>query len=92
MDEFEVQLDDATAFLNRSQSDFGKIKAFPGVEYAELDFGIKLRDSYTHSDVLPSKFLQAVAQSGVSIALTHYRTDDAEQTDQVNLASAEDGH
>lgn len=74
-DQFETQLTDATEFLHRHRADIEKITSFSGVEFVHLDFAIELRTSYTHSDVLPLNFLRIVAQAGVTVELSHYRSD-----------------
>jgi hypothetical protein len=78
-EQFETQLIDATEFLHRHRADIEKIMSFSGVEFAHLDFAIELRTSYTHSDVLPLNFLRAVAQAGVTVELSHYRSEHDEE-------------
>ena len=74
LDEFDLQIEDATAFLEKHGASLKAMTEFPGVEYAVLDFGIEVRDEYVvYSDCLPATFIQAAATSGLDIELSHYR-------------------
>ena len=75
MDDFERQLKEATSFLTEHRAQLNKLVSYPGVEYVCLDFGIHLRRAYPHTDRLPSTFLRAAAESGVSVELSHYPSD-----------------
>ena len=67
LDEFDLQIEDATAFLEKHGASLKAMAEFPGVEYAVLDFGIEVRDEYVvYSDCLPATFIQAAATSDVS--------------------------
>lgn len=72
MSEFDTQTDDASVFLEENHSEIRKIVVFPGVEGVVLDFGVELRDVTIHSDYLPPKLIQAAAQVGIGVELSHY--------------------
>jgi len=74
LDEFDQQIEDATAFLEKHGASLEAMTAFPGVEYAVLDFGIEVRDEYAaYSDCLPARFIRAVATTCLDVELSHYR-------------------
>ncbi|WP_200273249.1 hypothetical protein [Luteolibacter pohnpeiensis] len=71
-DEFRLQLDEATSYLETHEQQIAVITSFEGVQEATLDFGIELCDAWIHSDILPPRFLRAAAVSGISVELSHY--------------------
>lgn len=71
-DEFDGQVDEATAFLKKHQKDVVKMVALPGVEDVILDFGIALRDVAIHSDYLPPAFLSLAGKLGIWVELSHF--------------------
>jgi hypothetical protein len=88
MNEFEVQVQDATRFLNQNAADIEKLVGFPGVEDAGLDFGIELRDVAIHSDDLPPLLLQAAGALGISVELSHYRCMADERVKHIQVIDA----
>jgi hypothetical protein len=72
MSEFDIQIKEASAFLEKNQSEIEKMVLFPGVEGAVLDFGVELRDVAIHSDYLSPELIQVAAKAGVGIRLSHY--------------------
>lgn len=82
-DEFAKQQEDATRFLSSNVSSLQQLTSFPGVEYAQLDFGVDwVCASWIHSDVLSSAFLRAAADAGVSVEISHYRQEESETAHQ----------
>lgn len=71
-DEFGLQLDEATSYLETHGQKIASMASFEGVQDSTLDFGIALRDSLFHSDILPVRFLKAAAAAGISVELSHY--------------------
>lgn len=71
-DEFGLQLDEATSYLETHGRQIASMASFDGVQDATLDFGIALRDVLIHSDILPVRFLKAAAEAGISVELSHY--------------------
>jgi hypothetical protein len=70
--DFELQVEEATKFLEKHSDDISGIIALNGVEDAILDFGIELRDVAIHCDFLTPRFLRAAAEVGVTVELSHY--------------------
>lgn len=71
-DEFAKQQEDATNFLVSYRSSLQRLVSFPGVEYAQLDFGINGGASWAHSVVLLPAFLRAAADAGIAVEISHY--------------------
>jgi hypothetical protein len=76
-DEFETQVVDATAFLEKHASAIATLIAFPGVQDAVLDFGVATRVGQAiQSSYLPPKFIQLAAQLGIGVEISHYLCSD----------------
>jgi hypothetical protein len=69
---FAKQQEDATHFLKSNCLALQQLTSFPGVEYAQLDFGIDWGASGIHSNVLSPAFLRAAADAGVSVEISYY--------------------
>jgi hypothetical protein len=82
-EEFAKQQEDATAFLCTNRSSIQRLTSCPGVEYAQLDFGIDWGRSWIHSDVLSPAFLRAAADAGISVEISHYREEEVESPHQL---------
>jgi len=81
--EFDVQVEDATRFLEDNHQDVLTMVAFEGVEDVRLDFGIEFRDVAIHGDFLPNHFLRAAGAAGISVLLSHYPCpDEDDQSEQ----------
>ena len=74
-----LQVADAIQFLSRYREALIAILRFPGVEDGSLDFGIEWRDVFVHTDLLPAELLSLVGAIGLSIGLSHYPGDGADQ-------------
>lgn len=72
MFEFNIQAEEASAFLEKHRLDIRKMVDYPGVDGVVLDFGVELRDVAIHSDYLSPKLIQAAAQAGIGVELSHY--------------------
>lgn len=70
--EFGQQIEEATSYLENHARHIASMVSFDGVQDATLDFGIELRDVAIHSDILPVRFLKAVAGVGIAVELSHY--------------------
>ncbi len=70
--DFDQQILDAIDFLKRHHSCLEALRSLPGLDDFTLDFGIELRETVPHSDFLTHEFLQAVADTGLSLLLSHY--------------------
>ena len=83
LNEFDRQIEDATAFLEKHGASLEAMTAFPGVEYAVLDFGIEVRDEWAaYSDCLPTRFVRAAASTGLDIELSHYRCREEDEEEK----------
>jgi len=71
-DEFAKQQEDATNFLVSYRSALRRLASFPGVEHAQLDFGVNGGASRAHSIVLSPAFLRAAAGAEVSVEISYY--------------------
>ena len=79
LDQFELQLTDATQFMEKNLSDIKNITSFPGVESATLDFGVALNEGYVAQFAyLPPHFLKLAVDVGVGIEISHYACSDDE--------------
>lgn len=76
---FDLQVEEATKFLESHQQDILTMGKFEGVEGLRLDFGIEFRDVAIHGDFLPSKFLIAAGSAGIDILLSHYPCPDKDE-------------
>jgi hypothetical protein len=75
-DEFEAQKNGARIFLSDNREAIRKIMAWPGVDGACLDFGIKKRDVAVQVDCLDSELLKLAGDLGIGIELSQYRCED----------------
>ena len=82
--EFDVQVEDATRFLEDNHQDILTMVTFEGVEDVRLDFGIEFRDIAIHGDFLPNHFLRAAGGAGVSVLLSHYPCPDEDDQNQIH--------
>lgn len=81
LSEFELQIEEATKYLEDHAGLIAGIVSFEGVQNAILDFGIELRDTAIHSDTLPPGFLRAACNAGIAVELSHYPcAEDAQQS------------
>ncbi len=80
--DFDMQVEEATKFLEDHSTQIAGIVTFKDVEAATLDFGIELRDVMIHSDVLAPRFLRAAALAGVAVELSHYPCNDEEKSSE----------
>ena len=72
MDEFEIQLKEATDFIKNNIIQIQKIVGFNGVSEAVFDFGVELRDVAIHCDYLSPEFVRYAAEAGIGVELSHY--------------------
>ena len=77
LDNFELQIEEATRFLERFSSAVSTLVSFPGVECSTLNFGIALpADAVARIDFLPARFIKAASLTGIEIQLSHYYCSD----------------
>ncbi len=80
MSEFDRQVEQATAFLEKHCAQISAASRFVGVEEASIDFGVTLRDVAIHSDYLPVELLAVAAKCGLGLEISHYpMTKDAQE-------------
>jgi hypothetical protein len=72
MDEFEIQLKEATDFIKNNIIQIQKIVGFNGVSEAVFDFGVELRDVAIHCDYLSPEFVRYAAEAGIGVEISHY--------------------
>ena len=72
------QVADAIAFLERHAEEVRRLVAFPGVESAELDFGVAWRDVAAQFDSLPPPLVSLAGALGLGLTISHYAMCDPE--------------
>jgi hypothetical protein len=72
MDEFEIQLKEATDFIKNNIIQIQKIVGFNGVSEAVFDFGVEFRDVAIHCDYLSPEFVRYAAEAGIGVEISHY--------------------
>lgn len=76
-DEFNQQVEDATAYFQAHESIIAMIVAFPGVDYAVLDFGVSLyKDSFVKFCYLPPQLIKLAASTGIGVEISCYACSD----------------
>ena len=71
-DDFAGQVRDAIRFLKRHGAAVRKLRRFPGVEDATLDFGIVWHDVAVQADVLPAELVLLAGKCGLAVEVSHY--------------------
>ena len=72
-DQFDLQVNEATKFLEIYASTLANIAAYPGVEEVIFDFGIALYGGRVMmSSYLPPRFIELAAGAGIGVMLSHY--------------------
>jgi hypothetical protein len=72
-DQFELQVTEATRFLERYANTLATIAEYPGVEEMIFDFGIALYEGHVMmSSYLPPRFIELAAGAGIGIVISHY--------------------
>lgn len=73
LDEFELQLAQATAYLELHAAEVATMAATPGVDFAVLDFGVApSEDSFVEYCYFPPKFVRLLASVGVGLEVSQY--------------------
>lgn len=72
MDEFKVQVEEATSFVTENIADIQVLASGAGVDEIALDFGIERRNTFIHSDYLPASFIKISGEARIGIELSHY--------------------
>jgi len=73
LDEFDLQVRDATEFLQHHTGTIAAMVAFPGVQDAQLDFGVALPEGMvTHCCHLPPLLIQLAGRAGIGLEISHY--------------------
>ena len=71
-EDFEKQVADAISFLKQNRQELERLRGFPGVEGASLDFGLYKRDVFCQRDTLPSELLYLAGGIGLDIDLSQF--------------------
>jgi hypothetical protein len=73
LDEFDRQVEEATAFLELHSPTIAAMVATPGVQHAVLDFGVSLTEGYVAQFCyFAPSFVRLVANSGIGLEVSHY--------------------
>lgn len=73
-DQLDQQQDKALEFLATHREALARMRAFPGVEEASLDFGTEMRNVIVQSDSFPPELLAHLAQLRARLVLSQYPT------------------
>ena len=76
-DEFDLQVADAVEFLTEEFEQVRRLCEWPGVESVSIDFGIRWRDVFAQSDVLPRELVRLADALGLGIEVSHYPIEDS---------------
>ena len=71
-DDLSGQIRDAVRYLKKHRRALRKLMRFPGAKGVTLDFGIRKRDDFVKSLVLPPNLLLAAGSLGLEIEITEY--------------------
>jgi hypothetical protein len=74
LDDLPGQIAEAISYLEINEGAIRRLREFPGVERAGLDFGIAWRDVAAQFDHFPSRLLQLAGNLGLDLELSHYPT------------------
>ena len=75
-DDFAGQVRDAAAFLRSNRATVEKLVKQVGSGNVVLDFGIRLRDTFTRCDTLPPDLLKAAGDCGIAVRISRYPISD----------------
>lgn len=70
------QVQDAETFFHLNRDALLHLMSFPGVEAAELDFGVELHPPASVSCSLPPRMMQAAASMNISVVVSVYPVDE----------------
>lgn len=79
--ELPQQIEDVIVFLQQNQEPIKALASFPGVEGVVLDFGAEIHPPGWASFTFPAELLLLAGSVGVSLCLSVYPTDTAEEPD-----------
>jgi len=81
LDEFDHQVEEATAFLELHAPIIASMTAFPGVQRAVLDFGVALSEGcVANFCYLPPPLIQLAARVGIGMEVSHYACSKDEES------------
>lgn len=70
--EFGRQVREAEAFLRQNKVEALRLIAFPGMEGAELDFGVHLLDVAVQTNRFPASLVTIAGECGLELAISLY--------------------
>lgn len=77
LDEFNIQVVDATQFLVENLAEISSLAEFSGVDHAMLDFGVSLyEDTVAMPCRLPPALVRLAASAGLGLEVSYYATID----------------
>lgn len=71
-DDFAGQIRDAVRFLRKHTAAVRRLRAFPGVDEACLDFGVDKKDAIVYWEHFPEELIVLAGRCRLSLELTHY--------------------
>lgn len=78
MDDLDVQIDEAIAFLDRHEDELRRLGRYEGVEDVTIDFGIKWRDVVAQFDWFPPELLWRAGALDIGLCVSHYMAQEPE--------------
>ena len=70
--EFSSQVAETTKFFEANTAQLRRLVDWPGVESADLDFGIERRDAIVQRDELPAELVRLAGLLGLGLVLSQY--------------------
>jgi len=86
MSDFELQLEQASAFLQDFASEIRSLRVFPGLDGLSLDFGVETKPPHWSSFTFPSDLLLAAGELKIDLELSVYPTGDDGETEETQTA------
>ena len=80
-DAFPEQVKDVQSFLATNREALLQLIHFPGVEGAELDFGIEIHPPGTASCSLPPQLMEVASSLGLSVTISVYPVNSSNDAD-----------
>lgn len=78
-EDLQKQVADAIAFLKTYRQELERLRSYPGVEGASLDFALTKRDVFCQYDTLPAELLHLAGGVGLDIVLSKFAPGENEE-------------
>jgi len=75
-DDFPTQVQESIEFLEHNANEMMRLANYPGVIGVEIDFGVRWRETFTHSDWFPANLVKLAGICGIGLRVSHYPITD----------------